>query len=1487
MNKAYRLIWSRAKDAWVIAAEIVKGNGGPPPITVSAIIVAASLALAVGGADALPVNPTVVSGTVNFGTTGNTLTVTNSANSIINWQAFSIAANESVWFNQQSALSAVLNRVTGIDPSRILGSLQSNGKVFLINPNGVIFGQGSRIDAAGMVASSLGITNQDFLAGNFRFTGDSTAGAVKNQGAITTTAGGMVWLISPNVENSGVITSPNGSVMLAAGQSVYLVDPQKPEIAVVVSAPANQAVNMGTILTQGGSAGIFGSLVSQQGVINADSAVAGENGRIFLKSTTSTTLGANSVISANALDKGDGGRIVVLSDGETKVDGTISATGGPNGGKGGFIETSAPVVNIAETAQVTTKTGTWLIDPLNITIAASGGNMTGAQVSDGVQNNGTFTIDAVSPPGTAVGDIYVRDAISWDNANTLQLLASRNIGISAAITGANGTLSLSAPGTTTQSAPITVANLELLRGTFTLRNSANAIGTLVGDVTAVNLFNNKTLTVGTVGSRTGLNASGDIRLEAKGQAGYDGIRVVDSNISGANVYIKGTGGSGTTGSGGTGVYTYNSGITASKDLTIKGFGGSAGSSYGRGGDGVSINYYSTVKAAGTLAITGQGGDGGAAGGNGGYGVRVSYSYLGAGKDVAITGIGGKGGGGTYGYYGSTGVSVTDYSSVRAQGNITIKGTGGAGGSGGGDGGIGVRVGYYSTVSAYGNLAITGQGGAGDALAGGSGGAGVRVTYSYLGAGKDVAISGTGGKGGAGSDGGYGVVIKYDSNVVSYGNITIKGIGGAGGDFTATSSNSYAGDGGFGIRLGSGSYIKSYGTSDNTISLVGTGGKGGNALNTGTTNLNSRGGSGGEGIIIQGQIGYNYSYANVNLIGTGGAGGNGTGGKSAAGTGGFGRGGYGGYGITMSGSSDSWGRPTGNGHGSIYAGYGSITMLGRGGAGGHGTGGTGNIGGDGHGGGGGYGISTSHAVISAYGSAPISLTGIGGKGGNGIGGKGTMSSGAGTGGNGGKGISLGYSYYNSYSGNTYLGGNSTVISTDGRWMGYNPITLTGTGGAGGSGSGSSNSYGGKGGVGIGLYNGNAYQVLGSYAAITLNARGGASGASAGAYGVQGGDGLEIASNRNNGYNAIHSGSSVKITTIGGAGGIGSVSNGSQGNGLCDHWAGAEGAVSSPKIELTTQGGANLYNWSADSIVINNSGSGDIYFQQGSYSSGNGLTVKGANSAPGGGFTVRDYQGEAVTLAGIRTSNGPVNIETNYSDVIFTGAINAGSSDVTIGSSYGGSVGAIFGLASGGSAINAGSATLYASNGIGTLETPLVTTVNTLTAENNWSGEVWIKNTGALTVNSLSNYGGQIYLENWGGVNLTGAGVHADGTPLSDITIKAHSPITVSSPMSATGNIYLFAGPSGQLQDTVTFNNTVTAGGNITVTAGEVIYNGVLGTTVIPGGNYYFFDHLNPYVSLGNTLISTMGRESTDLTEDDNEIYQGANHGDESGKVSYCN
>jgi filamentous hemagglutinin family protein len=191
------------------------------------------LALAVAtcftsGSYALPTDPTVAAGNATFNQVGKVLNVTNSNGAIINWNTFSIGAGETTRFIQTSASSSVLNRVLSNDPSLIYGTLSSNGRVWLVNPAGIMVGAGGRVDVAGFVASTLNIRNEDFLAGKNLFQNTPGAGSVINQGTITTPSGGSVYLIAPNVTNEGIIHSPNGEVILAAGQTVSLIDSATP-----------------------------------------------------------------------------------------------------------------------------------------------------------------------------------------------------------------------------------------------------------------------------------------------------------------------------------------------------------------------------------------------------------------------------------------------------------------------------------------------------------------------------------------------------------------------------------------------------------------------------------------------------------------------------------------------------------------------------------------------------------------------------------------------------------------------------------------------------------------------------------------------------------------------------------------------------------------------------------------------------------------------------------------------------------------------------------------------------------------------------------------------------------------------------------------------------------------------------------------------------------------------------------------------------------
>src|SRR5262249_2785077 len=271
--------------------------------------------------------------------------------SIINWQSFSIGVNEITRIQQQSASSQILNRVVGtagaINPSVILGALQSNGRVFLINPSGILFGAGAQVDVAGLVASWLNLSNQDFLGGRLRFTDGPGAGSVVNEGAINTTRGGQVFLVAPDVRNSGIIKAPNGEVVLAAGKSVELVDVGTPNLRVEITAPDNEARNIGQIVVDSGRVGIYAGLIEQKGTIRADSAVAGEDGRILLKATKNVTLDANSVTSASGPS---GGRIEINAGDTTLVTGTGEAKG--TAGPGGTIHVLGDKVGVYGNARV-------------------------------------------------------------------------------------------------------------------------------------------------------------------------------------------------------------------------------------------------------------------------------------------------------------------------------------------------------------------------------------------------------------------------------------------------------------------------------------------------------------------------------------------------------------------------------------------------------------------------------------------------------------------------------------------------------------------------------------------------------------------------------------------------------------------------------------------------------------------------------------------------------------------------------------------------------------------------------------------------------------------------------------------------------------------------------------------------------------------------------------------------------------------------------
>jgi filamentous hemagglutinin family protein len=369
------------------------------------LLIAASITFQISSAADLPTDGQVINGSADIHQIGNALNITqNSQNLVTDWQSFSIGHGYTVNFIQPSASSIALNRVIGSDVSLIQGSLNANGQVFLINPNGILFTQDAQVNVGGLIASTLNLSNENFLAGKYSFEGASS-NAVINHGNIQTTNGGTVALIAATIVNDGNITAADGgNVLMGAGSKVTLD----------LGGPVKLKVEEGLINT----------LIEQGGAIRAD------GGTILLTAkasgeVTTSVINHSGVSQARTLANGQKGEILLLGDmdhGTTNVAGKLDASA-PIKGDGGFIETSAANVNIAQGTKITAeskngKGGSWLIDPYNYVIdAAAAGSIvaalnTGATVNISSDGYVMLNSDIIKTGGgDAILTLHAKDSI--------------------------------------------------------------------------------------------------------------------------------------------------------------------------------------------------------------------------------------------------------------------------------------------------------------------------------------------------------------------------------------------------------------------------------------------------------------------------------------------------------------------------------------------------------------------------------------------------------------------------------------------------------------------------------------------------------------------------------------------------------------------------------------------------------------------------------------------------------------------------------------------------------------------------------------------------------------------------------------------------------------------------------------------------------------------------------------------------------------------
>ncbi|EDC5554853.1 filamentous hemagglutinin N-terminal domain-containing protein [Salmonella enterica] len=429
MNKIYKLKFDKRRNELVVVSEITAGMGKEKsighladlsalspfrklpgrltPVALLTGLISGLLPAMVLAAD-LPTGGQIVGGQGSISTSGSQMTIhQQTQNMATNWHSFDIGKNNTVQFVQPDSSSVALNRVTGASGSQIMGTLKANGRVFILNPNGVLFGKGARVNVGGLVASTKHLSTADFMKGQYTLSGSGNPGAqVVNQGSLTTSKGGYIVLAGERVSNSGTVTTPSGKTVLAAGKTVTLQLDNGGLTSVSVNGSVVNALveNRGLIsatdgqvyLTAKGQDMLLKTVVNNSGTVEAKG-LASRGGEIVLNGGDSGVVSQSGLLLADS-QTGQGGKITLegqnihlegrsLTSATGKAGGgEVYAGGGWQGKDSGIRNASKVVMDKAATVDVSaTENGNggtavlWSEDYTNFrgTVLAKGGARSG------------------------------------------------------------------------------------------------------------------------------------------------------------------------------------------------------------------------------------------------------------------------------------------------------------------------------------------------------------------------------------------------------------------------------------------------------------------------------------------------------------------------------------------------------------------------------------------------------------------------------------------------------------------------------------------------------------------------------------------------------------------------------------------------------------------------------------------------------------------------------------------------------------------------------------------------------------------------------------------------------------------------------------------------------------------------------------------------------------------------------------------------------
>ena len=522
------------------------------------------MAMSVGGiAYAMPQGEVIRSGKGEITRQDKDMTVNQDSKRLaIDWSGFDIANDERVTFRQPDKDSVALNRVVGDAASVIDGTLSGNGHVYVINPNGVLFGKNASVDVGSLVASTARISDSDMT--NFAnadgitmaIPEDSSAKVI-NAGTIRA-EGGLVVLHAAEVENSGTITNPEGTTALAAARNLSLSADTAGKINFTVDGALAKAkaLNSGMLKADGGylvmtarSAGdVMSTVVNNTGTMEAKTLRQNEKGEILLDGGDNGIVELNGTLDVSGMEAGQSAGSIKAIGAETHVEdgATLHAIGAVDGG---LIETSGDYLEIGDNVDIdaagkTGKAGEWLLDPLDVVISAS-------RPDNATAGNATDNTDGRS---YSLGNVTNESRTSWVNSKTVSQLLSKGTNVRVESADINKAASISVNST--------IEKTGTKEASFTLEAQRNI--TINKDITAKDGKLNVTLNSDTDGDAIGaviINAN----IKTNGgnfTSGSGGTRHYDryNRLIGAGDPSKGT----------VGTYFGNGGATGNRSVTTNG-----------------------------------------------------------------------------------------------------------------------------------------------------------------------------------------------------------------------------------------------------------------------------------------------------------------------------------------------------------------------------------------------------------------------------------------------------------------------------------------------------------------------------------------------------------------------------------------------------------------------------------------------------------------------------------------------------------------------------------------------------------------------------------------------------------------------------------------------------------------------------------------------------------------------------------------------------